>query len=573
MQAAQGYLFWPGIDNFFHGQFSFTHGIGPSLATIYTAPPVNPGALQQVGVLTIGYGGDVMVFRDCLLDFVSIERGPDGEVLWGLHILDRRWMWKEFGRISGNYNIRRGDGDGDETIWPVTMKNPQELAALCLDALGEPSYDVSGLPEEDFPEIEWDYRRPAEALLELADKYGCRVVLGLDDTVRILEANVGENLDASTYMSGGVTINPPNMPSKIVAVLGKTVIQYDFTLEAVGEEVDGSIVPIDDLSYKPDVGWSISDLAFFYSVADENRELAKKSVFKWYRIVMPISIPEADPTNEENGEIVDSRFVLPLMTVQIAKSEPTEDEPATNLPAWVYGIWYDKVSSQKNVTDDIEPDVQQNDKSKGFYPYEFDIDTALGIVKFKDTVYMVTQDSDPGEPATYEPADLRLRTSFNLRDSETMGWVRYEKEFDCPNASTVTPPMYVPQDDVAFKVTCEVDASGDVISTTDNEVEAEAAADYYIQAAFQKLDYDNPESYVYPGFKFIPLDGAIQQVTWIVDGEGFATTQANRNKEDLVNSPSYEEAKQAARLQAALADKDKSSRVLKQNMAQNGGWQ
>jgi hypothetical protein len=576
--ADQGFFVWPGIDNFFHGQFSFTHGASPSLATLYIAPPLNPGDLQQIGQLQIVYGGTVMFFPDCLLDFVSIERSPDGQVLWGLHILDRRWMWKDLGRISGNYNIRRGEGDGEQTIWPITARNPQQLATLCFEALGEPAFDVSGLPEDDFPETEWDYRRPAEALLELTDRYGCRIVLGLDNAVRVLRANEGESLDESQYMSGGATINPPNMPSRIIGVLGKTIVQYDFILEAVGLETDGSIIPIDELSYKPANGWDQTDIEFWNDVREQHGEhaatLAAKSVFRWYRIKTPISIPEADPINPANGEIEDRRFVLPLLDVQINKSEPTIDEPATNLPAWVYGVWYDKQSIAANTPADgeVDPDIQSPDASRGFYPYDFELDKARGIVKFADTVYQLN--TNPFTDANlFDPAKLRLRTSFNLRDQETMGWVRYEVELDTPTSYVPTQPLYVTQDDVAFKVTCFVDSAGDLITTDDNENEANDAAAFAIQGALQKLQYDNPTSFTYPGFRYIELDGAIQQVTWIVDGEGLATTQANRNKEDLVNSPSYEEAKQAARLQSALADAEKSSRVLKQNMAQNGGWQ
>lgn len=580
----QGYFVWPGIDNFFHGQFSMTHGVGPSLATLYIAPPANPGDLQQIGLLQIGYGGQVLYFRDCLLDFVSIEQAPDGKVLWGLHILDRRWKWKDLGRISGNYNIRRGEGDGEKTIWEVTKKTPRELATLCLEAMGEESFSVSGLPEDDYPETEWDYRVPASALLELADRYGCRVVLGLDDTVRILRANEGDFLDSSVYMSGGVTINPPNMPSKIVAVLGKTIVQYDFTLEAVGLETDGSIVPIDQLSYKPEAGWSASNIlvdaiGVEKDFGSQAATCAKKSVFKWYRIKMPIDVSLADPQNPANGEVTDSRFVLPLLDVQITKSEPKIDEPATNLPAWVYGVWYDYQFLGKNVIGnplagaaEVETDIQKPDKEQGWYPYDFTLDKALGIVKFSESVYMAEKDPFD-DTISFVAADLRLRTSFNLRNADTMGWVRYEKEFDTPNASTQTEPLYVCRDDTAYKVTCFVDAGGDTITIDDNEDEADSACDYYIQGALQKLQYDNPESYVYPGFRFIDLDGAIQQVTWIVDGEGYATTQANRNKEDLVNSPSYEEAKQAARIQSALANAEKVDRVKKQNLAQNGGWQ
>src|SRR5215469_13070402 len=123
----QGYFWWPGIETFLHGSFSFTHGISPSLATLFIAPQlVWP---DMVGDLTVNYlpGGNSYTFTDCILDFISIEREADGRQVWGLHVLDRRLKWVDCGRISGNYNVRRQNGDGDEEIFPPSAKTLQQL--------------------------------------------------------------------------------------------------------------------------------------------------------------------------------------------------------------------------------------------------------------------------------------------------------------------------------------------------------------------------------------------------------------------------------------------------------------
>lgn len=95
-------------------------------------------------------------------------------------------------------------------------KSPQQLAKLCLDALGETNYDVSELPDTARPYVHWDEVRPAEALARLCDQFGCRVVLGVDDRVYVRQVGVGQPLDRTDGRTVSEGINAPELPDKIV---------------------------------------------------------------------------------------------------------------------------------------------------------------------------------------------------------------------------------------------------------------------------------------------------------------------------------------------------------------------
>jgi hypothetical protein len=591
--ASQGYFWWPGITTFLHGTMTLAHGITPSLAQIYIAPQLTwPDA---VGDLTVSYlpGGSIITLTDCLLDFVSIERGPDGRQVWGLHILDRRWKWKDCGKISGNYNVRRTNGDGESAVWAPTKIELKELMQLCLVAMGEDDFgfDLSDVPAATkgagiYPEIEWDYDNPAKALLDLCDKYGYRIVLQLDNTVKIATANVGEYLDDSRYMSGASTLNPPNLPSAIVVAVGRSVAQYDFPLEAVGLELDGTLLPIDELSYTPQAqnsigltGWRAigADLQNFTSVAAEFGTLAQsyaqKSVYRYFRLVPPFEFEQLDNIDPLNNFVEDINYVLPILETQLDKAPATADAPAQPRPAWVYGQWCTEADWQNNVEQDaIDSATVGATEDKQLYPRSFTIDRERGLVIFDDCVFAFSEGQASGKDTSgsiFEPT-LFLRTTCNVRDAVTFGWLRREYRVDLPGAQTNTKPMYVKTEDAGFQAKYNFTGLGDLVGGQGNDSDLQAQAAAVAQSELAKMQLDDPQSFEYPGLRFDQeLDGAIQQITWTVDGGGKATTQCNRNKEDLVNTPSYEEQKKAALLQMALANSEKLSRVKKQDLAQN----
>ena len=207
-----------------------------------------------------------------------------------VRILDRRWKW-QYGEISGRYNIR--EKEEEYLIDPDTEKKPRQLATLLLAAMGEVGYSVDELPNDNRPQKHWVSANPANELYQLCDSLGCRVVLGLDNRVRLRRVGSGASLPVlGIEISDSVGIDAQARPDSIKVVCGPTRYQARFFLEAVGKDVDGRIKFLDDLSYRPDDGWGAANVdGDFDDVRDESRCAAQKlailSVFKWYRIEAP----------------------------------------------------------------------------------------------------------------------------------------------------------------------------------------------------------------------------------------------------------------------------------------------
>ncbi len=165
-----------------------------------------------------------------------------------------------------------------------TERTPQELAELYLNAMGEVDYDISELPDDTRPPVDHDYDNPAEALAALCESLGCRIVLQLDNTVKLVRSGAGAGLPAEFLLEDSLTIDLPEKPDKIAVVCGPSLYQVDFPLEAVGLDRDttsggdptDTIKPIDELSYKPSGGWGQIDLPLFadLSAADDEEDVS-----------------------------------------------------------------------------------------------------------------------------------------------------------------------------------------------------------------------------------------------------------------------------------------------------------
>lgn len=259
---------WPGVKSCLSCQYVCSHGITPGKAILTTAPQGD--APREFGDLKFSDGRGQVKIPNCKVDQMTPQMGPNGTT-FTLEILDERWRWK-FGAISGNYN--KTDTRGKLVPW--TIRSPRELAILCLRAMGVRSYTINlpaGLESsagkdyqrylklgENFPqsltnpEMTWDHIPPAEALAALADLFACRVIYQPNRAhVLIGQLGGGAKFPNFPYESAGLTIDGPEAPA-YVGVFGAPVkYQSRFALEAVGEEWDGSYLPIADLSYAPEV--------------------------------------------------------------------------------------------------------------------------------------------------------------------------------------------------------------------------------------------------------------------------------------------------------------------------------
>jgi hypothetical protein len=517
-----GLLSFPGVDQILSWSFTLSHGITPSAALVEIAPQF--GLPAEVGTMVLSFGDVALEFADCVLDSANVRRNEGGMIV-SLSILDRRWRWR-FGQISGRYNIRQQNGQLDAS----TEQSPQDLAGLLLDALGESDYDVSGLPNLPRPEIDWVYANPAHELAALAESLGCRVVLDLEGTVSLQPAGEGSDLpDTGTQRTWNFGIDPPTRPDSLLLVGGPTRFQTMFTLEAVGQEVTGEIVPIDELSYMPAAGWQNESWLGFANVTDPSaRAMARQTVYRWYRILCtaPAStegqfqVPGCDTLVDELWQ------VLPIERGMI-DSTAGPDGIVRPDPPIIEGVFWDRSLDANNIP-----------AQRPFWG-KYTLDTERGIVKFAEPVLQVMASG-----TSFAPAELYLTVAHSVKDGDTLQEVRQTFERVLPGASLGTGPAVFRRDDVVLTSTAQYDSNNNPTGTLDNSDAIEEEADNYLdaaQAAFETVETDFVE---YAGLVAIDPDGAISQVQW-TGGPAGTVTRASRNHEFSLAVPNFGERRRA----------------------------
>src|SRR5574341_1011890 len=365
MPAYQGLCFFPGVNQVVSATYTLSHGITPGVATIECAPQF--GFVGAGGTLLFTFGPFNVAFAGCKVDTFSFRFTDQGQI-WALQIFDRRWKWA-FGEVWGRFNVRLPD----ESVDSLTARTPQELAAYLLDAMGEIGYEVTQLPNDTRPEVEWEAANPAQELADLCEKLGCHVVLTLGGYVQICQIGVGAALDTTVdVLQNSLTIDPPERPDSLKVVCGKTRYEAVLRLEAVGLDTDGTVKPIDSLSYTPTGGWSVVKPDGFLQVAaGEARELAKATVFRWYRITdrspadsnQPLSLPDY-------GEVFNYRDLLPLEDGLIESYQDTSGNVKAE-EAIITGDFWDGQLGYTNL-------VGQR------YKGDFSIHGEDGIIEFSD---------------------------------------------------------------------------------------------------------------------------------------------------------------------------------------------
>lgn len=518
---------FPGISVILGCDGTLTHGISPSIFTIRTIPHTN--FVAGVGNLTLSFGSDSLTFRDCALDLATLEVNEGGSE-WTLNILDRRWKW-QYGEISGWYNRRLEDG----TIDKETEKNPQELATLLLEAMGEQRSDVSALPMQPRPEVRWQFDNPAEELASLCDELKCRIVLGLDNRVRLWKLGDGKDLpQGGTVSGGGRGFDTSVMPSALKIVGGPIRYQSKLKLEAVGEDTDGKIKLIDDLSYKPDGGWeSLGEDLEFFAVTDtykidgvevQCRELAKRSVYRWYRIKEQAEGGLKPPGFDGTFKIEKREQLLPLGNGLIdATTDP--DGRTIPKPPEITGEWY-------GFGEDDEP-ITRGSR----YRDSFSVDAATGVVRFSNPVYLLDEDD-----STIQEAELYLTTSYSITDPATRGLYHFTRERKTPRSKAKTKPLIIRRPEIDRTIKQYYDqVTKPRGNPADNRKVVEKESDHYLDAAMKEFETDETLTLEYAGLVFLGLDGLTSQVSWTLGNGQAAVTKASQGDEHDIYTPSYAE--------------------------------
>lgn len=518
----QALLSFPGVSQVLSWSFTLSHGITPSAAIVEIAPQF--GMPAEVGTMVISFGDVTLEFAGCLVDSASVRRDGAGMIV-SLSILDRRWAWR-YGAVSGRYNLRQTDGSID----PATEQSPQELATLLLAALGESDFDVSLLPDESRPEVDWVYANAAGALAALAESLACRVVLSLDGGVSLAPIGSGADLpETGTERTQNFGIDPPNRPDSLLVVGGPTRFQSQFRLEAVGQETTGEIKPINSLSYMPTGGWGTEAWFGFANVVPEDaRAKARQTVYRWYRIkcTAPSTGEGAFQIGGYDGSVQNLWQILPIDDSQVDTFVDVDGIERPK-PAAVAGIFWDRAFDVANV-----PSTRQ-------YQGSFTIDRRRGLVKFAQPVVKLGS----GGTSLVE-AELYLTVAHGLISADTLQPVRATYERDLAGEPLGTGPQVLRRDDLVRTVTTQYDSSHNPTGTTDNasalDDEAQAQLDA-AQGAWGTLVTDFVE---YAGIVPISPDGAIVQVQW-TGGTSGGLTRAGRNNEFSLAVPGWTERRSA----------------------------
>lgn len=533
--APIGLAAYPGVVSVESATYTLSHGITPGVCSMTIAP--QPGdKIAITGPLAFTFGKVALIFPGFKVDLTSLRYDSLGAVVT-LSLVDRRWKWA-FGQLSGQFNQREWDG----TILQFHQRTPQQLASLCLDTMGELGYDVSQIPNDNLPAVTWNVIPPMQALADLCDSLGCRVVLRLDGTVNICRVGVGLSLPVSNRIpiaNFGQNIKPPARPDSVVIICSKNRCQVDLPLEPVVQDFSALPVPYQQASYTPPGGWVgvIPGVCSQIVGAPFGRayDLAINSFCLWYRIVatnLDDSVPLILPGY---GPVLDFRqlTILPDQVFRFIDN----DASIRPVPAWVYGSYVTgqvlgPYAGSGGVVPFTNSTIKFGDVPETIWWRGFSLDPEKGLVVLNYYAYRVDA------AGNIIPAKLYLRTSVNVVSFDAWEPARYQRRKDYPDKFG-TQPQYLQHDEIEYQALPLYNAAGAVFRVLDNSPEVNAEADYYLKAADLQFQTTDPQEIDYLGILPISPDGAIQQITWTVGTQTGAHTHASRNNEFSTATPPY----------------------------------
>lgn len=387
-------------------------------------------------------------------------------------------------------------------------------------------------------------------------------------------ATVWTNLAAAMSDAGfGVVVEWSSAANRF-AVHGKEPGQK-FTLSisgSVGEEEFNTYYRVEMIQEATPAGpsWETCYAPQFWDVREtdrlshlEARNLARESVFRCFRITLE------DPGNRFGvlklpwyGE-VKRRQQITLQPTKVAQVVPAPRisggaTPGTlpvnesNPNPFAFGIlpeFYNGYSrdQEATVTGSVRsvglhtvlwnPDDQNrfpNTRETDRVFATFTIDPVEQLVVFGDYVFYQGVASS-GFMSQKSPR-LLLETACLVSDPDTDQFVRWQERLELGGASL---PEVMIRDDLAVGVIGKY-GDGNILQghTLLDAADTKARAEYYLLGMAAKYRLTAGDQRQYIGIHAIDLDGAIQQVTWVL-GPGGPTTLASRNSEHSPNIPSY----------------------------------
>lgn len=465
-----------GITTALGGEMPLRRGVKPSICTLWMVPQDN--LVLPPGILTFQQDGVQVQFQDALIDTANLRmRETAAGQRWAVQIADRRWRWR-FGTIDGEYNVRLPDGTVDES----EKKSPRDLAQLLLTKLGAAPFDVSGMPTNVWPYVKWAGKNAAEALKELCDYVACDVVLGIDNTIRVVALGTGVTegaLETGRARHQRFRLPMRRRPQTVKVTCGPTRYQAELATNFIGREVDGTQEFIEDLSYNPGIAtespWN------FPSITDDDERAASfDSVWRWARVS---GVGEDDDWSVPGSstEVTSLKQLLPIYDDLIDTAEDIDDVKRPLFPfitgeLWAYG------------------DGPNNTDEEHRYTGPFTLQKDRGVVVFPWPVFKLSADQAPETP------DLKLTASFNIRNEDG----ELDRVTRSASGGGLAGELNLARPEIFAAKSDDVDTFSD----------AEAEADAYVQMFVQK--YSGPLAQEREHASILPFspDGRIAEVRW-----------------------------------------------------------
>lgn len=376
------------------------------------------------GDIVIQYGLERVTLRNCRLKRMQISGGQRGRYR-ECSFEDRRWAWQL------------------PLFFYRKVQSWKEALIAMLTQLQEFNADLSMVPNlQTLVFIEADGEPVVQQLEKLLDEAGLMATLDWQDRLKIYKVGVGRSLPNDQRVMDLTQAYEPRIIPQVLQVLSAPInFAVDLKLEAVAQEANGEIVKLDDASYNPNGkgskdGFANVDISRFGTIAEASRQLAKRSVWKMYRVTVDAG------TGGENfvikkptkSPIPDGVFnwiptITPMLPIGERRWVPnnTTAEKGSNVPASVVGFFYDEKNGNQNNDISFNTDTvikywhfsstpQDSAIVKNICHTSFHLDQEKGLVVFNDPVFLIKRAGNATAAKTRIPAQLILRTSIQLND-------------------------------------------------------------------------------------------------------------------------------------------------------------
>jgi hypothetical protein len=481
-----GGVTFPGVNAAQYLIGSESWGTSPDIFQLWIQPQTD--AVASTGTLAWQYDGVGCSLANCLVSSVYYKQTTRG-LFQILSIKDRRWKWE-----LSTVNLRLTE--------PATVRS---LAAYLFNLIGEPTANVSAIDLSDVAIVHWDHQNAARELEALLYRFGYCISPNGNGPAKVYKIGTGTALPANGDVTSlSFSLSAMVLPNKLRIVCDDTRVQSKLGFEPVGEDTNGEIKPIADLSYKPVGGWGkITDWTKMIEITGVvERSLALKTVGKLFRLKY-----QADGTfditdgvvNYVDGEVVvtDYTQMLPL-TDRLLETEVNSSGELERKRSYVEASVYDEDSPTSNT-----PLYSRIDNGWTLDPYK-------GLLLF-DKLMLKKTFTTGGLGDFLYPTDIFYVCSYSIHPLDTMVKDRLVTEIT-PGGTGV---VELDGDDLYREIIC-VYGSGDteITSIEENKTAVQDAMLLRLNAALRNYTSGVRTVVFYRRIYQFTTDGITQQVVW-----------------------------------------------------------